>query len=587
VKLSFRFPATAASLATRAHRRRSLLLACIGIAVLPLAWRGTSCGHDFDFHLESWLEVLRHWHEGVLYPHWSASANYGAGEPRFVFYPPLSWMLGALLGAVLPWTWTPLVFTLICLLGLGVSFFAMAREWMPEDNAALAACLCVLNPYLLFTAYERTAYGELLGAACIPLLILFGLRKQPSILPLSLTIAAMWLTDAPVAVMGCYALAVLVLVSAIQERSFALILRSLGAVPLGIGLAAFYLVPALYEQRWVEIARAIGQDMRVEDSFLFGYTAEPYHNQVLRTASWVAVTLMLAAAVAAWLSRPRPSRETRNALWLPVSILAALIVLLHFRFSDFLWRLAPELKFLQFPWRWLLVLGILFAAFAGLALRSEATTRRTISLRAIAMLLLAVLMAGLATVFFWQPCDDEDNVRAQMATMRDGGFAGTDEYTAQPADNGAIQQDLPPVRVLSTADADEADSSVTENPEWQPQSEEQTDKTSSVPAGIHIERWQTEHITATITTEHPAWAVFRLMNYPAWRILLNGKNVLSTTTRGDGLVTLPVASGENRIDIRYRTTEDVWGGRVISIAALFLLLTLTVRGKKERRVQVS
>ena len=54
------------------------------------------------------MEVLRQWHQGVAYPHWAASANYGAGEPRFVFYPPLSWMLGALLGLVMPWTWTPL-----------------------------------------------------------------------------------------------------------------------------------------------------------------------------------------------------------------------------------------------------------------------------------------------------------------------------------------------------------------------------------------------------------------------------------------------------------------------------------------------
>jgi hypothetical protein len=527
------------------------------------------------------MEVLRHWHEGVLYPHWDASANYGAGEPRFVFYPPLSWMLGALLGALLPWTWTPFVFTLLCLLALGASFFAMARAWMPEDNAALAACLCVLNPYILFTAYERTAYGELLGAACIPLLILFGLRKQQSLLPLSLVVAAMWLTDAPVAVMGCYALALLVLVTAIQERSLALILRSLGAVSLGVGLAAFYLVPALYEQRWVEIARAIGQDMRVEDSFLFGYTAEPYHNQVLRTASWIAVALMLAAAASAWLSRKK-----RSAVWLPFSILAALIAFLHFRVSDFLWRLAPELKFLQFPWRWLLLLGILFAALAGLALRSEATTRRAISLRAISLLLFATLMAGLAAAFFWQPCDDEDNVRAQRATMRGGGFEGTDEYTTQGADNGAIQQNLPPVRVLSAPDADEADSSVAENPEWQP------DKTSSVAATIHIERWQAEHRTVTISVQRSAFAVFRLMNNPAWRILLNGKNVLSTAVRGDGLVTVPIApqqngTGENRIDIRYGTTRDVWAGRMISLAAGLLLLTLAARGKKERRVQVS
>jgi hypothetical protein len=56
VKFWFRFPASASSEATRVQRRRSLLLAVVGIAVLPLAWRGTSCGQDFDFHLQNWQE---------------------------------------------------------------------------------------------------------------------------------------------------------------------------------------------------------------------------------------------------------------------------------------------------------------------------------------------------------------------------------------------------------------------------------------------------------------------------------------------------------------------------------------------------
>lgn len=581
MKFSLRFPATAASLATRAQRRRSLLLACAGIAVLPLAWHGVSCGQDFDFHFASWLEVLRHWHEAVLYPHWDASANYGAGEPRFVFYPPLSWMLGALLGAVLPWDWTQLAFTLIALLALGASFFAMAREWMPKDNAAFAACLCILNPYILFVAYERTACGELLGAACIPLLILFGLRKRASLLPLSLTIATMWLTNAPTAVMGCYALAVLVLVSAIEQRTPALVLRSLGAVLLGLGLAAFYLVPALYEQRWVEIARAIGPDMRVEDSFLFGHTADPYHNQVLRTASWIAVALLLATAIAAWRSRTRTAETKRSPIWLPVSALAVLIAVLQFRISDFLWRLAPELKFLQFPWRWLLLLGVLFALLAGLALRSEATTRRAISLRALFMLLLACGLALLSSAHFWQSCDDQDNVPAQRATLDNGGFEGTDEYTPHEVDNDAIQQDLPQVRVLRSVDAEEGDDSTTQNPEYQAVA------ASEVPASVHIERWQSERIDLTITTHEPGYAVLRLLDYPAWRILLDGKHVLSPSPRPDGLVTLPVTAGENRIDIRYGTTADVWAGRGISITALAVLLVLAALRKKEEKVQVS
>nr|WP_286676375.1 6-pyruvoyl-tetrahydropterin synthase-related protein [Paracidobacterium acidisoli] len=519
---------------------------------------------------------MRHWHEGVAYPHWDASANYGAGEPRFVFYPPLSWLLGTLMGAVLPWSWAPLLFTGIALLALGGSFFAMAREWMSEDQAALAACLCVLQPYLLFVAYERAAYGELLAAAWIPLLILFGLRRKPALLPLAVSIAGVWLTDAPAAVMGCYALAVLVIAAAAEERSLRLIRRSAGAVPLGLGLAGFYLVPAMWEQRWVEITRAIGDGMRVEDSFLFGHTTDAYHDQVLRTVSWIAVALLLATTAAAW-----GSARKRKALWLPLCVVSALIAFLQLPFSDFLWRLAPELKFLQFPWRWLLVLGVVLAALAGITLRGEARTRRAISLRAISMLLFACLMAGAASAFFWSPCDDQDSVQAQRTALRGDGVEGTDEYTPRGVDNEAIQQGLPPVRVLTAPDAEEADSSVAVNPDYQASAREE------VPATIHIARWQSERISLAIGTRQAAWAVLRRMNYPAWRILLNGKPVLSSATRQDGLIALPLTAGENRIEIRYRATADMWAGRIASLTAALVLLLAAAYRKKERKVQVS
>ena len=63
----------------------------------------------------------------------------------------------------------------------------------------------------------------------------------------------------------------LVAVTAAQEKNWRLMGRAAAGVALGLGLAGFWLIPALYEQRWVEIARAIGPLMRVEDSFLFGY----------------------------------------------------------------------------------------------------------------------------------------------------------------------------------------------------------------------------------------------------------------------------------------------------------------------------
>jgi hypothetical protein len=510
------------------------------------------------------MEVLRQWHQGVAYPHWAASANYGAGEPRFVFYPPLSWMLGAVLSLVMPWIRVPLVFTMVALAAMGASFFRTAREWMPEENAALAACLYAVNPYVLFVAYERAAYGELLAGAWMPLLVLFALRVKPAMLELAVVVAGLWLTNAPAAVMGCYALAVIVAVAAISERRWDLVGRAVSGTALGLGLAGFYLVPAIYEQRWVEIQRAVAQGIRVEDSFLFGRTGEAFHDQVLLTASWIAVVLLATTVIAAALSY---RTRRRGPLWGSLTVLGILIACLLLPFSDVVWRHVPELAFLQFPWRWLLVLSLVLSALAGLALRDETATRNAVLARVAAVIAMAGCMSGIAWVYFWQPCDEEDNVRAQLATFRGEGFEGTDEYTATPADNGDVQQGLPRIRVLRSAVDDEADSGVAQNPEWQ------AGGADLQPSEIQIRRWDVERMSATIQSG-AGFAVLRLMDYPAWRVSVNGAPSNARPRREDGLMTLPLAAGTSEIEVRYGATKDVWLGRFLSLIAVVLWVGL-------------
>jgi hypothetical protein len=188
---------------------RPLLLPLAAIvAILPLILHGTSCGQDQVFHVESWLDAasqLRHLH----YPHWAFTAAWSAGEPRFVFYPPLSWLLGALLTMIFPIATCPTLFIFIALLASGLTFYKLASAFTSPSAALLASTFYLSNPYMLFCAFERSAYAELLAAAWIPLLLLAILRPRPTIRSIAIPLALLWITNAPAAVIGSYALALL------------------------------------------------------------------------------------------------------------------------------------------------------------------------------------------------------------------------------------------------------------------------------------------------------------------------------------------------------------------------------------------
>ena len=156
-----------------------LAIAAAAFAVeIPFFFFGTPSGHDVEFHLYSWLEVLAQWKHGILFPRWAALAHFGYGEPRFIFYPPASWTLGAALSAIFPWTVVSDIYIWMVLVAAGMSMFLLARQWLDRRDAIFAAVLYAVNPYHLVIVYWRSAFAELLASCLVPLLLLLVLRAD-------------------------------------------------------------------------------------------------------------------------------------------------------------------------------------------------------------------------------------------------------------------------------------------------------------------------------------------------------------------------------------------------------------------------
>ncbi len=569
----------------------AIILLCAALAIAPQLWHGVSCGHDFDFHLVSWLDALHSWRVGILYPHWTPSPNYGAGEPRFMFYPPLTWMLGAVLGVLLPWRFVPQAMTFILLAATGFGTRALARQKLNARIATLAGCVAIFSGYALFTAYERSAYAELTGGFWVPILLLLILRdpgrREPatpvklvrrvldgSALLLTLVVAGAWLSNAPLGVMITYLLAGVALTVAVLAKSWAPVLRAAVAIGLGLGLSAFFLVPAAWERRWVAIRQAIDDPgLRIENSWLFARHPNPtleLHDIELIRVSIIAVTMVALALICLAVSRWRRTLPAGRTWWVPLGLIPVVVLLLQLPFSDPVWKVLPELRFLQFPWRWLVVLEAPMAIFFAAAVWVESSWKRAVVYFVCGLAFLSG--AAVADISLFQACDGEDAVRGMLDDYNAGtGFEGTDEYAPVEADNSMVATDLPfgclvrdPAIVLGKGDP-------ASTPDW---STDQGTCDAIYPRIDEGQRASPEHIRLAAATPHAGYLVLRLRAYPAWKLSVNGRDTGPIPPRQDGLIAVRVPSGRVDLAVDWRTTPDVRIGRMISGLALMLVTAL-------------
>ncbi|MGA9143914.1 MAG: hypothetical protein WA664_03760 [Candidatus Acidiferrales bacterium] len=578
-----RFAARPTTISAANSARIALLLIAIAATavVTPMFFLGNASGHDVEFHLASWLDVAGQWREGVAFPRWAAWANWGFGEPRFIFYPPASWTLGAVLGAALPWRMVPGAFIWLTLLLAGVAMWRLARESLPGSQAVAAAVIFVVNPYELVVVYYRSDFAELLASALFPLLVLGALRvarggsrqiwKTAPLL--AIVFAGIWLANAPAAVIATYSLAVLFAASCVHQRSARLLIPAAVAMALGFGLAAFYILPAAFEQRWVQIAQVVGGNLHLDQNFLFTHSSDPEFALFNWKVSSVALGTILLTSVAAVVSA-RQRREYPTLWWMLVA-LATASAFMMFPASIWLWRYLPKLQFLQFPWRWLVPLGVPYAIFLASAIGRA--RHRWIWYSA-----LAVVIAGAATAIIRDAWWDSEDIPVLQAAIRTGhGYEGADEYTPL----GCDRYDLPGAIL-------DPESVEIFNEKPPTPLVEQLDPASKifVPArGMHlqIDRWRSEDKSFRIESPEPTTIALRLLSYPAWQVRLDGALAGPASQPGTARMLLRVPAGRHRVELLFRRTWDRTAGSIFSAVSAVLLFGCAIIGRRRASLRLN
>jgi hypothetical protein len=526
------------------------LVALVATAIVtPMFFLGNASGHDFQVHLASWVETAGQWRQGIIYPRWAEWASSGFGEPRFIFYPPASWILGAALGSVLPWKIVPGVFIWITIIIAGMSMWKFAREWLSPTQAIAAGIFFAANPYHLALIYYRSDFAELLASALFPLMLwgAFGIqrdgwRRTPL---LALVFAGVWLSNAPAGVLATYSLALILIIAGIVGRSLRTLVYGGLAMVGGFGLAAFYLVPAWYEQRWVQIGQAVFGPYDPERNFLFTHVNEPEYIHFNWKMSALAVAVMLFTGLGmAFCFRQR--RESQ--VWWVLAALSLASIFLMLPPSALLWRHLPELRFLQFPWRWLLVLNLAFAFFAAAAGRAGRQWVWWLTLVCAISAMGATVIGGT-----WWDSEDVSVVVEDIGTGQ--GYDALDEYQPVGAHSDQLDDEGPRVGEFDPESGD-----VNEPEDTQ----------------INIVQWTAESKVFEAKTDEPVTLALKLLTYPAWQVRVDGKTTASETSPQTGQILVHLDAGTHRVEVEFQRTRDRTVGALVS--ALFAVGLLVAAG---------
>ncbi|RME51366.1 MAG: hypothetical protein D6795_08410 [Deltaproteobacteria bacterium] len=356
------------------------LLLLFGVpAVLPLLEPVQTFGHSALIDYCRVVELDRCLRGGDLYPRWLPDLCVGRGYPLFNFYAPLSydlavlgtWITGSVLHGV------KFCYLLGFMMG-GILAFLWGRIFWGRWGGFLSGVLYLYAPYHLVDVYVRSNVAEFTAISLLPLPFLAlsalasgggkGWRVAGAIGVAAITLAHNLTAFLAVPVVGGYA-AWLGVKRREVWREGALILL------LGVGLCAFFWIPALAERDFVRLDESVrGGEFHYADHFVepwqfldttwhFGTSRPGPHDGISFQIGTVHLFLSLIALLLSF------RREVRGGIrFFLLSFLLLLWIgsmLMMLPLSRPLWDRIPLLPYLQFPWRFLLLSALATSLLGG------------------------------------------------------------------------------------------------------------------------------------------------------------------------------------------------------------------------------
>ena len=560
----------------------ALALGSYWLLVLPPLMQPGMITHSQDGPLHflrvSQLDMLVQ--QGILWPRWSPGMVFGYGYPLFNFYPILTLypvLIFHHMGLSLLQGWN--LSLALSVLTSGLTMYLWARQVMARRGAFVAAVAYMLAPYQLYDVYWRGTLTESLTLPLLPLILWTALRVAQErrwryALVGALGYATLLLMHAPASLIFTLVLLpyLLMLILKAQDRC-TVIPQLAGILLLGLGLAAFFLLPAYIEKSQVQFWRAIASSdtanfrnnfMSLPELFREGgrdghwFLYDPFPPPSLGV-----VTPLLAAigvlATGWW--RTRIDKTHRyHFIWASLTLIGVIVMMLPI--SAPVWSHTPLLNsvlpFIQYPMRFLGVGSLLTSLLAGgsvavLDVAAEKLGGQSwVSKAGLALTGFCVVALAL-NVFPWiyprwwpMPANPDQSFFTQFEIR--SGYVGT------------------------TTSGEYLPVAVEEFPTTSPLVE-------SLLAGQPVMRWDApgarvlkasdDGLSAELVLESdvPVTATYRAYYFPGWQARLDGRLVPLTIVPSSGLMAVQTPAGRHTLEVHFGGTPLRMVSEIISLIA--------------------
>jgi hypothetical protein len=561
----------------RADPGLATVLLIVVIAAWPLLTRPSlPPNEDGNSHIYRTQQILWAWQDGVSYVRWAPDFFFGFGYPLFNYYAPLTYYLGAAYGAALGAV-AGVKCVAIVAIGLGaLGMYLFTRElWGPLAGVVSAAAFA-LAPYNVYlNPVARTATPEMWAVALGPLLLWAfarlrrtGARRDVALA--AFTLAALCLAHNLLSSVFIGILLVWLgwdtLADVVARRISPNWIR-LGwiglALTLGVGLAAFFWLPAALERGAVQFQRAFADAARASDQLqfitvtdLFGPAnfadlAEPHVSGWKFRLGWPQWLLGLAGLLALF-KRPR-----FQSTIIYFALLASGLILLtaHTPLTLTLWQTFPALTYLQLPWR---LLGPTAAALGVLAGAATHWVSKPAGQMAVVIGAVGACIVGAFPLLDPLPWSDFDLLTPQrlFEYERAGNLGTTAQNEFLPASVTVLPE--PQESLLwsyATGPIDKVNR-------------------AALPVGVevavaaHGPRSDSFHVTAPADLDLTLFT----FAFPGWTAYVDGTQTLITASQPQGWIVVHIPSGAHTVMVRFEDTPPrQWGWLVSGLALLGLM----------------